>query len=114
MAMLAILCSAPAAAETPDPPVPLFTSSEPLELTIRAPWRRLRREREEKGPYDATLRVQGNADEPLPLTVEKRGKTRQELCAMPPIRLRFDEDEVEGSLFEGNRSLKVVTHCKPW
>jgi hypothetical protein len=47
----------------------------------------------------------------LELTVEKRGVSRQEICAMPPIRLRFDEDRVEGTIFEGNRSIKVVTHC---
>jgi len=104
--------SAPTLAETPDPPVPLFSSSEALELTIRAPWRELRREDAEQGPYDATLQLQGNGDEPLPLTVEKRGVSRQELCTMPPIRLRFSEDDVEDTLFAGNRSLKVVTHCK--
>jgi len=113
-AILAVLGAASAGAETPDPPVPLFTSSEPLELRIEAPWRRLRREAEERGPYEAELHLTGNGDGPtvLPLTVEKRGKTRQQLCTMPPIRLRFDEDEVEGSLFEGNRAIKVVTHCE--
>lgn len=101
-------------AETPDPPVPLFDESrltdEPLALQIEAPWRRLRRERDDEGPYPATMRISG-VDAPLELTVEKRGISRQEICAMPPIRLRFDEDHVEETLFEGNRAIKVVTHC---
>ncbi|MEE4329556.1 MAG: hypothetical protein V2J10_01720 [Wenzhouxiangella sp.] len=105
-----------AIAETPDPPVPLFSSNELVELRLDAPWRRLQREPEERGPYAARLHLLGASDgggpTTLPLTVEKRGVTRQELCSMPPIRLRFDEDEVEGSLFEGNRSIKLVTHCK--
>ena len=42
--LLMTVLSAPTLAETPDPPVPLFSSSEALELTIRAPWRELRRE----------------------------------------------------------------------
>jgi hypothetical protein len=111
---LLILGSTLAIAEKPDPPVPLFSSNEPIELRIEAPWRRLRRAPEDEGPFDAELRLIGDIQGPstLPLTVEKRGVTRQELCSMPPIRLRFDEDEVEGSLFEGNRSIKLVTHCK--
>lgn len=104
-----------AGAETPDPPVPLFDASRlndaPIALQIRAPWRQLRRQPESDGPYPAAVELDGQ-DGPLALTVEKRGISRQELCSMPPIRLRFDEDRVEGTVFEGNRSIKVVTHCR--
>jgi hypothetical protein len=114
VALLALLGSVPASAETPDPPVPLFDTSrlhdEPIALYIQAPWRQLRRTPEEEGPYPATIRIEGQ-DAGLELTVEKRGVSRQEICSMPPIRLRFDEDRVEGTIFEGNRSIKVVTHC---
>ncbi|MBY6205678.1 hypothetical protein [Halomonas denitrificans] len=109
-----VLVGSIALAETPDPPVPLFDASrldaEPLPLEIRAPWRRLRREREEQGPYDAELRLPG-LEGPLALTVERRGISRQEICAMPPVRLRFDETQIDGTLFAGNRTIKVVTHC---
>ena len=36
--------------------------------------------------------------ERIALTVERRGKTRQRVCRFPPIRLRFDKDDVEGTL----------------
>jgi hypothetical protein len=115
LALSTLLGFVPAGAETPDPPVPLFDASrlqdEPLALQIRAPWRRLRREPEEEGPYPAVLGLDGQ-DTSLELTVEKRGVSRQELCAMPPIRLRFEEDRIDGTLFEGNRSIKIVTHCR--
>lgn len=114
-AMPGLFGATPARAETPDPPVPLFDQSrlegEPLALQIRAPWRRLRRESEDKGPYPATLTGDG-LDAPLQLTVEKRGISRQKICAMPPIRLRLETDPTDATLFEGNRAIKVVTHCR--
>lgn len=113
--LLGALLGGPVHAETSDPPVELFgdarLDAQPLELVIQAPWRRLRRERDDRGPYEATLQMSG-FDGAIPLTVEKRGKSRQEICAMPPIRLRFDDDRVEGTPFAGNRAIKVVTHCQ--
>ena len=108
---LAVLSGSPGNAETPDPPVPLFAEEAEIALTIEAPWRQLRRLPENRGPFPATVRI-GDGAATVPATVEKRGISRQELCDMPPIRIRFDEDEVEGTPFEGNRSIKVVTHCR--
>jgi hypothetical protein len=112
---LSVFSGGPAQAETPDPPVPLFDDSrlgdEPLALRISTPWRRLQREDEEEGPFEATLEMDG-LDTPLTLSVEKRGVSRQQVCSMPPIRLRFDEEEVDDTLFAGNRAIKVVTHCR--
>lgn len=102
-----------ALAESPDPPVPLFAEHEAasLSLEVSAPWRTLRRQREDAGPFPAALRVEG-IERTFEATVEKRGISRQEICSMPPIRLRFDEERVDGTLFEGNRAIKVVTHCR--
>ncbi len=101
--------------ETPDPPVALFDQSRlsdpPLALEVSAPWRQLRRKSDDEDSFAASMQLPG-LEAPLELTVEKRGVSRQELCSMPPIRFRFDEDRVEGTVFEGNRSIKVVTHCK--
>jgi len=47
----------------------------------------------------------------LPLTVSRRGLTRQEVCQTPPIKLRFEKDTVKGTMFRGQKSLKMVTHC---
>jgi hypothetical protein len=90
----------------------LFASEAALEVEIRAPWRKLTREKEEK-PWPASLTVTGSQGETLSvdLTVERRGITRQRICDFPPIRLRFDKNSVDGTLFDGEGSLKLVTHC---
>lgn len=101
--------------ETPDPPVPLFDESRladtPLALEVSAPWGQVSRKSDDEDSFAASIQLPG-LEAPLVLTVEKRGVSRQELCSMPPIRFRFDEDQVAGTIFEGNRSIKVVTHCK--
>lgn len=90
----------------------LFTSDEPLTVEIAAPWRQLIRTEKEQA-WPATMVVENPGGEPLrvALTVERRGISRQRVCDFPPIRLRFDKDSVEGTLFDGEGSLKLVTHC---
>ncbi len=100
-------------AETPDPPVPLFAEAGRLDIKITAPWARLKTETEEEGPYPASLSYTDGDGQlrTMQATVERRGKTRQRICRMPPVRLRLEKKDVDGTLFEGNKSIKLVTHC---
>jgi hypothetical protein len=99
--------------DDPKPPK-LFSSEETLEITINAPWSTLKRDKKNQDPYPATLEYKDHNGQTVThqLTVERRGIKRQEACTFPPIRLRFEKDEVKGSLFRGETSLKMVTHCK--
>jgi len=96
-------------------PVPLFRSTDTLPLTITAPWRQIIRNKNNQSAYPATLLYidsSGQSRE-IHLTVERRGVTRQRVCEFPPIKLRFARDAVAGTLFAGNKSIKMVTHCDP-
>ena len=95
-------------------PAKLFTSSNPLEVTAYAPWRDIERKEKYQGTYPAKIEFTdelGNATS-LNMTVERRGRTRQVVCRFPPIKLRFDKNEVKGTSFRGQKSLKMVTHCQ--
>jgi len=46
------------------------------------------------------------------LKVRLRGNFRKKHCNFPPIRLNFAKKESEGTLFEGEDKLKLVTHCQ--
>ena len=48
----------------------------------------------------------------LDMTAVRRGITRQRVCDFPPIKLHFEKEDVQGTAFRGQRSLKMVTHCK--
>ena len=91
---------------------PLFRTNDTVKLEISAPWRALRREDEEKA-WPATVSwvdAQGQ-NQSRDITVERRGISRQRVCEFPPIRIRFGKRVKDDGLFEGQKSLKMVTHC---
>ena len=95
-------------------PAKLFTSPEPISVTISAPWQDIQRKEKFQGTYPAKIEFTdelGNTTS-LDLTVERRGRTRQAVCRFPPIKLRFDKEKVKGTTFRGQKSLKLVTHCQ--
>lgn len=92
----------------------LFESEETLEITLSAPWQDLVRNDNYKGTYPATIEYRdasGNLVQHQ-LTVERRGVKRQEACDFPPVKWRFEKEEVKGTLFRGQKSIKMVTHCE--
>ena len=95
-------------------PDKLFESEDTLELTLTAPWADLIRNERYQGTYPATLEYVNENGQPvrLELTVERRGVKRQEACEFPPIKLRFEKEAVKGTMFRGQGSVKMVTHCK--
>lgn len=91
---------------------PLFAEDEVLDVTIQANFGRLiRNAKRNPDPYQATVSVNG---QPHAATVEARGVSRRTggLCSFPPLRVRFPAKPDATSIFEGQKSLKVVTHCK--
>jgi len=95
-------------------PAKLFDLEDTFAVTIKAPWNDIERDERNQDPYPATIEYTdelGNAVS-LPLTVERRGIKRQEVCDFPPIKLVFDKETVKGTTFRGQKSIKMVTHCK--
>ena len=109
---LALLASASAPAR--DDARPLFESATPLTVELQAPWSELLAHKDEERRYPAVLAytdAQGRAQR-IEATVETRGVTRLRICKFPPLRLRLARDAAAGSDFAGERSLKMVTHCR--
>lgn len=92
------------------PPAPLFASDQPIRLTIRGPFSSLVSKRS-AGPRPATLTA---PDGTFPIMLTPRGITRlkSDICQFPPLRVEFAQAPPAGSLFAGQRRLKLVTHCK--
>jgi hypothetical protein len=120
---LYLLAASYAAAQTPaaedegsegPKPAKLFDLEDTLAVTIKAPWNDLERDERNQDPYPATIEYTddlGNVVS-LPLTVERRGIKRQEVCDFPPVKLVFEKEAVKGTTFRGQKSIKMVTHCK--
>lgn len=93
---------------------PLFESDLALTVSLQAPWSELLRDTKASRPHPAVLSytdTQGQSHR-IEATIETRGLTRLRVCRFPPLRLRFARAAVEGTVFEGQRSLKMVTHCR--
>ena len=96
---------------------PLFDSEEALEITMEMDIRTVLRDRGEDTDYHPLLVTWNSEDEEI-RQVEARVKVRgnfrrqRENCRFPPLRMRFETETVEGTVFEGQKKLKLVTHCQ--
>jgi hypothetical protein len=113
LATLALAALAPAAVHAA--PKPLFAEDSTLQLRIEAPFNALLRSapRSTEG-YDAKLIVKAPAAETLAIKLSPRGISRRttEACEFPPLRIEFKEKPGAGSLFKGQKELKLATHCR--
>ena len=114
LALVALACAGPAGAAAPEPAKPLFASDEIIRITIRGPVDTIAKAAEEsQASYPGTLTVAGTT-EALPIQLAQRGITRRkgDVCQFPPLRVTFSQPPNAGSLFAGQRRLKLVTHCR--
>ena len=94
--------------------LPLFASDEPLEITIEFPLRDVMRKAKDRPVVDGTASYR-NADgsvTSLPVKMSTRGKSRLGVCRFPPLALSVKKKAAADTVFEGQKSLKIVTHCQ--
>lgn len=108
-----ILVATAARAQTAEP-APLFASDGIVSLTLRLPLRTVMSRRRGRPRLEGfAIYTEPNGD-----TIERaveittRGKSRLRVCSFPPLRLDFERSTLEGTLFEGQSRLKLVTHCR--
>jgi hypothetical protein len=96
---------------------PLFTDADIFPITITADFKSINKDRKVEGktPFQGTLTVPdaSGAPKPLKITLRTRGhfRLRQSSCSFVPLRVEFSDD-VKGTMFEGQKSLKLITHCQ--
>ena len=95
---------------------PLFASNSVLDVRIDAPITRLMKERPDEEYLDGTFSYTDAAgqDHMFDLKLRTRGKFRRQpsTCQFAPIRLNFKKGQLEGTDFDGQDKLKLVTHCQ--
>lgn len=108
------LAVAATAAAAEGPTRRLFADEALLRLTIRGPILELARGARGREPREASLSVASPTSETLPIRLSPRGITRlkRDVCQFPPLRVEFASAPPAASLFEGQRRLKLVTHCR--
>lgn len=112
---LAIALCFTAANAMAEQPERLFQDEETLRVEIRGPIRTLvRKADKETAPYNAQLSVLGDAGETHAIELSARGNSRRDknLCTFPPLRVSFTEKPEKQSVFDDQKRLKLVTHCR--
>jgi hypothetical protein len=94
--------------------LPLFDSDDTLHLTIEAPMHTLISDAAERPVVEATATytdADGNTVT-VPVRMSTRGKSRLTVCRFPPLSLSVKNKAASKTIFEGQKSLKIVTHCQ--
>src|SRR5262245_10063549 len=91
----------------------LFQSGPPLEFTLASQFNLLNKERTPNHSklFPGVLTVDGTD---LPVMLGSRGHLRlnPQTCEFVPIKVDFTSKELGGTVFEGQTSLKLGTHCR--
>ena len=87
----------------------LFDESSILDITLSGPLSSLFKTKKDREELPFLLTVN---DATIDVKVRLRGHSRTDACQFPPLRLNFTKKGPDGSVFEGEDKLKLVTHCR--
>ena len=92
----------------------LFECDTPLEFTLELPMKTLLRRAEDRPVLDGKLHYTDQLGEQLEFDVQvtTRGHSRLEICKFPPLSVIFEKKQVKGTIFAGQKKLKIVTQCR--
>jgi hypothetical protein len=103
-------------AKAPKPynPAPLFAEARPLEITLTAPFRQLRRDRTGEPEYrTATITYTADSGQvTIPTRVRTRGIWRRKNCDIPPLLLNVAKDSVKKTAFARLDKVRLTLHCR--
>lgn len=116
VALAGFLLAAAAEAEVSSTADPLFQSPDVVAVRLVGPLDTIMSNREEDEQFEGKLLYSdeaGNSSE-LDVEIRTRGRFRRQkdVCTFPPLRLNFKKSQTDGTLFDKQDKLKLVTHCK--
>ena len=91
-----------------------FVRQEALDLILTTDFKKLVKEKK-FGLYQPAHLVYYNQDSvkvTLEASVKARGRSRKEICSIPPIKIKMNEDHLAEQGFQLYKTLKMVAPCK--
>jgi hypothetical protein len=107
--VLALLAGSPALAAHGE--TPLFANNDVLHIRIAGPIQSLAHT-PGTNSRPGTLTVVGGESLPISLAVRSTTRRQSDVCQFPPLKVQFPSPPPPNSLFAGQKSLKLVTHCR--
>lgn len=92
---------------------PLFSDENPLPLKLKYSNREMRRETNDSTYLETVLEYEDTDGEwkALDVKLRARGNFRRKNCFFPPVKIKIKKKKAKGTLFEGNKELKLVLPC---
>jgi hypothetical protein len=93
---------------------PLFSTEKPLEMELVTTLSQLRQSESDTIFFSAKMRYKNEAGswDSLEVELRARGNTRRSMCYFPPLRVKIKKKKSKDSLFEEDKSLKLVLPCQ--
>lgn len=91
----------------------LFASSTPLHITLSVSFDKVRNSKKDSTYLKEKLYYQnftGTLDS-MDVGIKGRGNYRLKECYYPPLWMKLKKSDAKGTVFEGNKKLKVVLPC---
>ena len=91
----------------------LFDSEVPISMKMSFSIKEIKSKTNDSTYMDSEISVQTSSGswETFPFEIRTRGNFRLANCYYPPMRIKLKKDEAKGTIFQGNRSLKLVLPC---
>ena len=93
----------------------IFTSEEPITVTLTTNIKRIRGDKGENAPWrPGSLTLNDTAGKPvtIPIRLKTHGIWRLKNCDFPPIRLNFNKDSSKHTVFHGLDQPKLTSYCR--
>ncbi len=96
---------------------PLFAAETPIGFVLKLDVKTVKNDNSDDPQYSDGSLILKNPDsstKEFSLKVKARGHARRvyDFCTFPPIKINFKKNELEGSVFEGQDKLKLVSYCR--
>ncbi len=98
--------------EASDNATPLFSVDQPLKLKLQYSIKALKKDTNDSTYIQSSIQVENAAVwDSLPVEIRARGSFRRDNCYYVPVKVKIGKKIAKGTLFEGNRKLKLVLPC---
>lgn len=92
---------------------PLFSSEAPLDIKLRFSVKDVKAIKSDTVYTASVLHFKtGDKWDSIKVDIRVRGNFRRANCYFPPLRVKIKKDDAKGTVFAGNKSLKLVLPCK--
>ena len=90
----------------------LFSSDSVLQIKLNYANKEIRKKTNDSTYLKIDLEYQeGNEWKSLPVSVRSRGNNRLKNCYFAPVKVKIKKEDRQGTLFKGNKELKLVLPC---